>query len=64
MPSDRKLAQPLRKPCDPDADLRFDVSGLCRRTLVSPVPTSQMHRSGWANAAASLSSVFGLGFVD
>jgi hypothetical protein len=48
----------------PMPDLRFDVSGLCRRTLVSPVPTSQMHRSGWANAAASLSSVFGLGFVD
>jgi hypothetical protein len=67
MPSDRKLAEPRRKPCDPDRVLFFEVSGLRRRTPVRPVPTGQTgqtHRSNRFDAAAPPLWFFSLGFVD
>jgi hypothetical protein len=50
----------------PTCVLRLEVSKLCRRTPVRPVLlTGQTgtHRSDRSGAAASLSSVLGLGFV-
>jgi hypothetical protein len=47
---DASLAIPTRV-------LRFEVSGLCRRTSIRPVPTGQTHRSDRSDAAAPPSSV-------
>jgi hypothetical protein len=60
MPGDRNLLSLDASLAIPMRVLRFEVSGLHRRTPVKPVPTDQTgqtHRSDRSGAAASSSSV-------
>jgi hypothetical protein len=60
MPGDRTLRSLDGSHAIPMRVLRFEVSGLCRRTPVIPVPigqTGQTHRLDRSGAAAAPSSV-------
>jgi hypothetical protein len=60
MPGDRNLLSLDASLATPTRVLRFEVSGLCRRTLVRPVLLARQigtHRSDQSGAAASPSSV-------
>jgi hypothetical protein len=64
MPGDRTLLSLNTSHAIPTRVLRFENSGLRRRTPVRPVLlTGQTHRSDRSDAAAAPSSVL-LGFVD
>jgi hypothetical protein len=57
MPGDRTLLSLDASHATPMRVLRFEDSGLRRRTPVRPVPTDQTHRSERSGAAAAPSSV-------
>jgi hypothetical protein len=59
MPGDRTLLSLDTSLAIPTRVLRFEDSGLRRRTPVRPVPTGQTHRSDRSAAAASPSSILG-----
>jgi hypothetical protein len=67
MPGDRNLLSLDASLAIPTRVLRFEDSGLRRRTPVRPVPTGQTgqtHRSDRSGAAAARLRFSGLGFVD
>jgi hypothetical protein len=63
MPNDPNLLTLDASLAIPTRVLRFEDSGLCRRTPVRPVPTGQTGRTGLALLQHRL-LFFGLGFVD